>query len=150
MAKTDEQRGPIGAWLVSERKARGWNSAAVARAALERQRVMHVAPSVYAEWEAGTKRPNAAQMETLTRFYGTAPVVEAMSGSDVAAAIREQTAAIREQTAVQSQLVTLMRLLLPAERQAEALALLGQAWAAQELAGTPQPHPDPQDPTPAR
>lgn len=73
MAKTAAERGPIGAWLVSERNARGWHSAAVARGALERAQVLRVAPSVYAEWEAGTKRPNAAQMEALTRFYGSEP-----------------------------------------------------------------------------
>src|SRR4051812_4905146 len=73
MTKSPEDRGPIGAWLVSERNARGWHSAAVARGALERAQVLRVAPSVYAEWESGTKRPNASQLEALPRFYGTEP-----------------------------------------------------------------------------
>ena len=110
MAKTPEQRGPIGAWLVEQRRARGWDSAALARAGLERAGVMRVAQSVYAEWEAGTKRPNAEQMEALTRFYGSVPERRDTSG-DVAAAIRAQAESND-------------RIAAAMERQAEAFTLL--------------------------
>lgn len=90
MAKTPEQRGPVGAWLVQERKARGWHSAAIARAGLERAGILRVAPSVYAEWEAGTKKPNADTQSALERFYGSAPKQPSMGGDAVADAIREQ------------------------------------------------------------
>jgi transcriptional regulator with XRE-family HTH domain len=70
--RTPAQRGPIGNWLRDERIARGWTNAATARANLERAGI-RVAPSVYAEWESGTRLPSERQLDQLWRSAGRTP-----------------------------------------------------------------------------
>lgn len=146
MAKTAEERGPIGAWLVSERHARGWHSAAIARAALERARVMRVAPSVYAEWEAGSKRPNAEQLEALTRFYGTEPRFPATNDAtaDMLARLLDEQQMIRAETKRQTDaLVGLLEETMRRADAAEQRANAIEAWA-RRVSGAPPP-PDDED-----
>jgi transcriptional regulator with XRE-family HTH domain len=88
--RTPAQRGPIGNWLRDERIARGWTNAATARANLDRAGI-RVAPSVYAEWESGTRLPSERHLEQLRAFYGSEPVGAATGRDAVAAAIDRQT-----------------------------------------------------------
>lgn len=90
--RTPAQRGPVGNWLRDERLARQWRSAAVARRNLERAGIK-VAPSVYAEWEAGTRIPSERQLNALVAYYGTQPGHEAAAPggtADILAALRLQ------------------------------------------------------------
>jgi len=90
--RTPAQRGPIGNWLRDERLARGWTSAGAARANLERAGI-RVAPSVYAEWESGTRIPSEAQLAKLQEFYGSEPGQSTpVDQSAIVAAIDRQTA----------------------------------------------------------
>ena len=95
MAKTPKERGRIGAWLVDQRMARGWSTAAKARAELERLGGIRVAPSVYAEWESGSRLPSEANLARLETFYGSSPSA-APDQSDIVTAVREQTQVYRQ------------------------------------------------------
>lgn len=76
MAKTPAERGPIGQWLVESRLARGWKTAEVARRELVRLGGIRIAPSQYAEYEAGTRIPKAETLEKFQSFYGSAPTTD--------------------------------------------------------------------------
>lgn len=77
---------------------RGWTTAAIARAELERLGGIRIAASVYAEWESGRRVPSDANLARLEAFYGSSPNKAASRDDVLAAAILEQTAAIREQS----------------------------------------------------
>lgn len=102
MAKSDSERGPFGAWLVQQRKARsgsgrdGKMTAAEVRAWLIRDRGFGIGESAYAELESGTALPSAEQRRHLSALFGSIPPATMESGdlSDLAAAIREQAQAI--------------------------------------------------------
>lgn len=96
--KTDEQRGPFGAWLTRERHRAGFKNVPSAVDALQRQAGYGIAVSVWAELESGSRRPNEEQRQRLTAFFGTTPEpAPSPSDGDIAAlvsAIRAQADAI--------------------------------------------------------
>jgi transcriptional regulator with XRE-family HTH domain len=65
MARTPEQRGPFGRWLVGERRARGW-SADEMRARVQEARGFAMAHSTYALLESGQRQPTDEQRRHLT------------------------------------------------------------------------------------
>lgn len=99
MAKSDSERGPFGAWLVRERKARagsgrdGKMTAAEVRAWLIRDRGFGIGESAYAELESGTALPSQEQRRHLTRLFDSEPPNGGGSSSpDIAALIRAMDA----------------------------------------------------------
>jgi transcriptional regulator with XRE-family HTH domain len=93
VAKTPGQRGAIGRWLVEQRHQRGWARAEDARRALGRLGGIHLAQSVYAEYESGRRVPTDTVLDRLIDFYGSRPH-ETIDGREalgrIAAALEEQ------------------------------------------------------------
>jgi transcriptional regulator with XRE-family HTH domain len=81
MARTPGQRGPIGRWLVEQREQRGWATAEIARTQLERLGGIHLARSVYAEYESGRRVPTEGTLQRLIDFYGTGPGEDVTPGT---------------------------------------------------------------------
>lgn len=110
MAKSDSERGPFGAWLVQQRKARpgagrdGRMTAAEVRAWLIRDRGFGIGESAYAELESGTALPSAEQRRHLAALFDSEPPGSGgVPGNDaLAAAITRQAAAIEAQAAEQA------------------------------------------------
>ena len=105
-------KSPVAAWIVEQRKARGWKSEELAQR-------LDVAESTVRSWESG-RGVSPDNIDRLERLFGVeAPGDGQAYGGDVAAAIRdqtarmeavqrEQTAAIREMTGLMAQIVTLL------------------------------------------
>lgn len=109
MAKTDRDRGPIGAWMRRERKARGWKDVDVARELA--QRGVPLQPASYRGYEAGPQRPSPEVIRALSAVFGSAApepdteieATEPVQLSGLIKALEAQTAAMRD-------LVEVMRL----------------------------------------
>jgi len=107
--KSDEERGPVGAWFV-----RAIGERSIEQVAKDMADRGHVhAPDYYRGIMSGSKKPGRALLAALVEYLGSAPE-QVPSGGDLAAAIREQTEALNRQAAA-------------IERQAEALAALATA-----------------------
>jgi transcriptional regulator with XRE-family HTH domain len=117
MARTPEQRGPFGRWLVGERKARGWTADQM-RARLQEARGFAMAHSTYALLESGQRQPTDEQARHLTAFLGSEPEPTPAPASDLSALIAR----------LDAQAATIDRL-------AESIKLLADALAA--ATGTP-------------
>jgi hypothetical protein len=98
MAKTDQQRGPIAAWMRRERLARGWTDADMVRELTKRG--VHILPASYRGMEAGPRPPSAPVRQGLEAVFGSsAPDTEKEAAESVeldslVLAIQQQTAAI--------------------------------------------------------
>lgn len=98
MARTPEQRGPFGRWLVRERKARGWTADEM-RVRLQEARGFAMAHSTYALLESGQRQPTDEQVRHLSAFLGSEPEkaqpVTASSDIDrLVEVVRQQQASI--------------------------------------------------------
>lgn len=99
VARTPAQRGPFGRWLTRVREER-YRTQADALAEYRRLAGLSIAPSEYAQWEAGSRVPNPENPKVLALydFYGSRPAeepVEPEQRSDpVIAALDRQTEAI--------------------------------------------------------
>jgi len=154
VAKTPGERGRIGTWLREQRLERGWRTADVARAQLERLGGIRLAESVYAEYESGRRIPSEEMLGRLASFYGSRPD-EGRDPGDVAAAIDRQTAMLeRIAVGLEHQGRALNALVAVLARQgrthpgAQAIAEEFAAAAGLQL-GTLQEQPLPGDPAPA-
>lgn len=94
---TDEERGPLAAWLRRERVNRKWKVPATI------MRLQTAAPGVsfgnLKELETGKAKPNAKQRVGIEKVYGAIPDFTAPPVADTAAlvkAIEDQTAAIND------------------------------------------------------
>ncbi len=127
--KTPEERSPQGRWLVDARQRRGLGSQTAARKAILAATGVELAPSVYAEYESGTKPVSRAHLPTLVSFYGPMPAEE--TADDLVAALRAQTVAIAD-------LVAEMKLArsAEAERWEQALRALGVSASLAAGAGS--------------
>lgn len=137
--KTPGQKGAVGAWLTQTRKARGYKSGATARAEIERLTGWRISPSVYGEWESGSRVPSDENLARLEDFFGPMPrdVFEAPGdGGAVArlAVAQERTAAIldRQTDAIERQ-VAVLEQLVQAVREASAESSGSMAGLADSL-----------------
>lgn len=151
--KTPSERGVIGAWAYQARQEAGLSVEQVAEAIGARGTA--VSPATIRGIESGAKKPGAMLLRMLGTALGSTPpgVTASAVGDDLALravlAAERQADALEEANAIARAQLDLMRLLVPGDRIAE-LAAAGVAWAAPLLAHTPQRHPDPTDPQPAR
>lgn len=128
--KTPGQKGKIGAWLSQVRRERGFSSGAKARAEIERLTGWRISPSVYGEWESGTRVPADENLARLEAFFGPMPRDAVEATDDAAALVRladaqERTAQLLErQTAVIERQVAALESLVLAVRE-ESKDLLG-------------------------
>lgn len=70
--KTLQERGPVAAWLIESRKARGWTAE---RFLEELTKATGYAPTRpnYARWESGAAHPSEDSMARLTAFWQAVP-----------------------------------------------------------------------------
>ena len=70
--KTLQERGPVAAWLIESRKARGWTAE---RFLGELAKATGYAPTRpnYARWESGASHASDESMARLTAFWKAAP-----------------------------------------------------------------------------
>jgi hypothetical protein len=116
VAKTAEQRGKFGAWLVEQRGrlARERNKKLTAEDVRQELAAwgFPLGDAHYRALESGAKKPGRETREALARFFGQEPPSEGPQvGQDVGAlvaAIQIQTAAIQEQTAAMNELIALL------------------------------------------
>lgn len=118
MARTPEQRGPFGRWLVAERKARGWTADEM-RSRVQEARGFAMAHSTYALLESGQRQPTDEQVRHLTAFLGSAPTTEpTKSATDIdrlVQTVATLTSAIDQQRQQIAALVGLVERLLPTQ-----------------------------------
>lgn len=86
--KSSRDRGEFGVWL-REQRTPLYKNVPLAVKALRQAQGYGIAPSVWAELEAGTRRPSPEQAEQLQSFFDAVAPREA--SSDIAAAINSQT-----------------------------------------------------------
>ncbi len=115
--KSDQERGPIGAWMRRERTARDWSQKEMPeRLATVGQRVD---ADYYRQLEAG-KKPGPEVMDALQRLFGSEPQpLPEPVGDDMAALI----AALREQTDANRQLSEAVRALAVAVGQSQQVTM---------------------------
>jgi transcriptional regulator with XRE-family HTH domain len=94
--KTPAQRGTHGNWLRDARLARGYSSAEAARLDFERLTGRHIAKSVWAQYEAGSRAPSERHLPWLEEWYGEAPAASADQDdlTRLVSAVEAQTAAL--------------------------------------------------------
>lgn len=157
MARTPAQRGRIGAWLVSARLARSYETQAEARREIERLTGWRIPQSQYAEWESGRRVPSESALERLQAFYGAPEPLEATQTPDallsaVVAALDRQTAAIVAAIGARDQ--TLEHLLSELGRyrasQLDVLRELQRTGHPEGPMPGDEPEPEPRDPAPMR
>lgn len=145
--KSDAERGPFGAWLVRQRKARsgsgrdGSMTAHEVRAAVQRSAGYGISPSVYAELEAGTRHPSDDVRLTLEAWAGEeSPRRRDVDLSEVVAALD------RLRTAIEVQTATLTQDMVPVSAVREVMQSLFDAELLlsppDRPANTDRPHPD--------
>ena len=110
MAKSSEQRGTFGAWLVAQRERLGRERKVKLTAEQVRQEIADwgypLGDAHYRALESGAKRPGRETREALARFFGQEPPsAEPQVGQDLGPLVL----AIREQTAKMAELVGLLR-----------------------------------------
>lgn len=107
--KSPGERGPDGLWLYETRKRRGYTNAEAARAAIEHATGLHIAESVYAQYEAGTRAISAKHRPTLVAFWGEPPTEQPPApASDIAAlvaAIDRLTSALERSEATNAEVL---------------------------------------------
>lgn len=125
--KTLLERGPVAAWLIESRRARGWTAEHFLEEMAKATGYAPTRPN-YARWESGAAHPSDESMARLTAFWKAEPNEEPVSAEDpVVAAMDRQTAAI-------AALVGELRLWRTEDR--ERIAQL-EAWMDQRLEQTP-------------
>lgn len=137
--KSDAERGPFGAWLVRQRKARpgsgrdGSMTADEVRRAVQRAAGLGFSPSVYAELEAGTRWPSSDQRSALEAWAGeAAPRQTGVDSSDVIAAIDRLTATVgllMEVPALRAELADLRGAVVELTVEVERLKIGNRAYA---------------------
>lgn len=112
--KRDEERGPFGAWLVRQRKAKpgrgrdGKMTADEARHALQLATGYGISASVWAELEAGTRRPSGEQRQRLEDWAGErSPRGEVTDLAEVAAALERIADALRDSFRLRDEVIGL-------------------------------------------
>lgn len=92
--KTLLERGPVAAWLIESRRARGWTAEHFLEEMAKATGYAPTRPN-YARWESGAAHPSDESMARLTAFWKAEPNEELVSAEDpVVAAINRQTKAI--------------------------------------------------------
>lgn len=123
MARTPAQRGAFGSWLKRKREAR-YSRQLDALADIKRLTGVSIAPSEFAQWEAGSRvpRPDNPKVQALYDFFGDPPTELSTSGGEaegsalVAATLaqnellRESNGLLREQNEVLRQALEGIRL----------------------------------------
>jgi transcriptional regulator with XRE-family HTH domain len=146
MARTPEQRGPFGRWLVTERKARGWTADDM-RARLREARGFAMAHSTYALIESGQRSPTDEQRAHLTAFLGSQPAADTQSAppsTDLGALIDALTRQTEAVTALVNRVMRYEDRIADLERQLTDLGadLRDSAAAADPSAAPTQAGPD--------
>lgn len=103
LMKTDEERGPQGAWLVASRMSRKWTQK---QARLAVAQAGHpIAASVYAEYESGTKPVSRRDLPALLAFWGMPDESEpAGLAAAISALVEELRAARQERQSTEARL----------------------------------------------
>jgi transcriptional regulator with XRE-family HTH domain len=93
--KSDEDRGPIGAWARAARIAAGYRSAEHAARAAEAAGI-HVTLPYLRGIESGWHRPGRALLGELAEFYGSAPPISLAGPAVAPEFLAEVRAAVAE------------------------------------------------------